>query len=272
MAAALEEKEDGRVARRFLGFEAPLSRRDSPALFGISFNCVGGPENAPIKIASRRFCVSFDSSAFFIWMLSAMVTKADLEPQKVLDSNGDTSARDVFVSVGYALSQWEHTEESLASLYSFLCGPRSTHAAFRSYGTLTATMPRRNIIRAAADVFFLTFPKPELSDRLDSLLGLYMDAGARRNEIAHGVVMGNTHHTIVNNVAAPLPTKWYLVPALHSTKKQSLQLQAEYRFSSGTIDKYVKAFDELHSAINAYRKDLIAHCESFPEKVREQYT
>lgn len=127
------------------------------------------------------------------------------------------------------------------------------------------------MIQAAAEVYFSTFPSDALSERLTSLLTIYCDAGARRNEIAHGVVMGDTSHTIVNKVAIPLSVKWYLVPALHSTKKQSLQLEAEYKFNSKTIDIYTKAFDSLHADVIEFRKDLIAHFESFPEKQREQY-
>ncbi|MGQ0455814.1 MAG: hypothetical protein ACT4OU_02000 [Hyphomicrobium sp.] len=153
----------------------------------------------------------------------------------------------------------------MAALYSFLCGPKSTHAAFRSYGTLTATGPRRNIIQAAADVFFLTFPSETLPKRLTDLLMIYGDAGGRRNEIAHGVVMSGP-------IPGPTGGQWFLVPALHSTKKTSLQLQAEYRFNSTIIDALVKAFDGLQSDIIAFRVDLIAHYDSFPEKLKAQYS
>ncbi|MBV6487247.1 MAG: hypothetical protein GHHEDOFH_01190 [Pseudorhodoplanes sp.] len=192
-----------------------------------------------------------------------MVTKKDFKSVP-LAPKGDSIAREVFLNVGYALSQWEHAEEMLASLYSWLCGPKMTHAAFRSYGTLTATGPRRNMLRAAADVFFMTFPSEALSDRLDDLLSVYIEAGARRNEIAHGVVMGGPQ-------PGPLAGQWFLVPALHSTKKNTLQLEAEYRFNSAIIDELAKKFDAFQADIIAYRNDLILHFDSFPEKDREQY-
>lgn len=192
-----------------------------------------------------------------------MVTRADfaLPP---LAAIGDGNADGVFLNVGYALSQWEHAEDVLASIYSFLCGPKSTHAAFRSYGTLTATMPRRNIIQAASEVFFLTFPSNTLPKRLSNLLTIYTDAGARRNEIAHGVVMGGPSPGATGG-------QWFLVPALHSTKKTSLQLQAEYRFNSSIIDGFAKAFNGLQVDIIAFRADLIEHYESFPDEVKAQY-
>ena len=193
-----------------------------------------------------------------------MVTRASFVSPP-LAASGYINAREVFLNVGFALSQWEHAEELLAALYSFLCGPKSTHAAFRSYGTLTATGPRRNVILAASEVFFLTFPSNTLPKRLSDLLSIYADAGARRNEIAHGVVMAGPS-------PGPTAEQWFLVPALHSTKKTSLQLEAEYRFNSQIIDGFAKAFDSLQADIIAFRVDLIAHYESFSESVRAQYT
>lgn len=201
-----------------------------------------------------------------------MVTRTDFRPRKTLDLHGDDTARDVFASVGYALSQWEHVEEMFASLFAFLCGPtKATHASFRAYGTLTATAARSKMIDAAAEVFFSKFPDATFKKRLADILLVYGDAGARRNEIAHGIVMGPALHKIENNVAIPLPTKWYLFPALHSTKKQSLDLRSEYRFNSGTIDTFAKAFDGLNADITAYKSDLIGFYQSFPETERAQY-
>ena len=199
-----------------------------------------------------------------------MVQRQDFtRPQP--DPKGDATARVVFVSVGYALSQWEHAEEVLASLYSFLASPaRNSHASFRAYGTLMATRPRRLMIEAAADVFFTNFPDPDLPSRLTALLTIYADAGARRNEIAHGVVMGSSKQTAQNSYDEVF-TDWFLVPALHNTNKTSNRLEAEYRFNSITIDRFAESFDKLIADIIDLKQQIVAFYQSLPQTLREQY-
>lgn len=127
------------------------------------------------------------------------------------------------------------------------------------------------MIEAAAETFFIWFPSQPLEKRLSDLLVIYADAGGRRNEIAHGIVMGEMTHTIVASVAVPNPTAWFLYPAYHNTKNRSFNQSPEYQFNCETIDEYSKAFDGLTADLDCYRRDLIAHHESFPQIQRAQY-
>jgi hypothetical protein len=49
-------------------------------------------------------------------------------------------------------------------------------------------------MKQAAGVFFQFFPDPEAELRFLDLFKLYQDGGARRNEIAHGMVMNGVNH------------------------------------------------------------------------------
>jgi hypothetical protein len=191
-----------------------------------------------------------------------LVQRADFARPNV--SSGDASAGDVFCSVGFALSRWEQAEEMFASLFAFLVSPtRSTHSAFRAYGTLTATASRKNMIEAAAAVYLVNFPEANLERRLKDLLTIYMDAGARRNEIAHGIVRGPVDQTG--------KTEWFLSPALHSSKKRNVNLQPEYRYNAAIIESFGKSFEGLLSDVSSLRQDFDTHFQSLPLAQRDQY-
>jgi hypothetical protein len=195
------------------------------------------------------------------------ITRKDLErPQP--DYLGAATDRELFVSVGKALTTWEHVEEQLAALYSFLASPsRYSHAAFRSYGTLTATRPRRLMIEAAAEIFFVTFPDAQFPAELTEILTIYSDAGARRNEIAHGV----SYEVSEDGPDDSVVIHHLLLPALHSTNKTDHRLMAEYRFNSKTIDRLTDSFDQLGLEVERFFSRLKEFYSSLPEGARAQY-
>ncbi|MBI3699525.1 MAG: hypothetical protein HY242_03655 [Afipia sp.] len=200
-----------------------------------------------------------------------MITRKDFD-RPDHDKVGDTTARETFTSVGAALSNWERLEEMLAAIYAFLSSPaHSTHASFRAYGTLTATMSRRKMINAAAEVFFLNFSNELLSAKLISLLTLYGDAGGRRNEIAHGVVMGNAETKLVDNKYEIVRMHWFLMPAIHNTNKNTVIMEREYALNSETIDRFSKLFDQLTGEFITYISELRAFYHSLPEDRRKNY-
>lgn len=156
-----------------------------------------------------------------------MTTKDILDPnpfaKPILAKQGNGTARDIYTAVGLALDRWEHCDVSFATLYSALVKPvGSNHTPMRAFGTINAPATRREMTWEACDAYFAVHKNDALKARTRHLLNLYKDAAARRNEIAHANVMGDMPHKIVNNVAVPLPTIWFLVPPLFATRKTKM--------------------------------------------------
>ncbi len=167
----------------------------------------------------------------------------------ILADQGDATARDIYTAVGFALDRWEHCETSFGVLYSsFLEAPEGNHALMRSFGTILASSTRAEMIRAACDAFCAFHKNEELKTQTRHLLNLYKDAAARRNEIAHAMVTGESPHKIVANRAVPLPTIWFLVPPLFATRKQELFAEGpKYRYSTRELGHFTSCFEELGS-------------------------
>ncbi len=176
-----------------------------------------------------------------------------------LAPRGDRVANKMLTSVGAALSAWEHCEKSFGTIYVAFAEPSNdTHVVPRTYGATLAAGMRREMIQAAAETYFAKFKIDSHSESLKALLTLYQSGAARRNEIAHGVVMSGP----------PTPNKasaYFLFPSLSSSPKQKLSRQdPKYRFNSRDINRYRKCFDELAARAREFEQGLRAIYSSLP--------
>lgn len=168
--------------------------------------------------------------------------------KSVMAAEGNATAREIYTSVGFALDRWEHCDTSFAVMYSALvCHPHDgTHVLMRAFGMINSPSTRHGMIVEANDAVFAQHPEHSLRKKVRSLLHLYQDAAARRNEIVHSMVMGESRAKVVNNVAIPLPTVWFLVPPLFATRKNEMHLAGpKYRYSTNEIDHFSACYETL---------------------------
>jgi hypothetical protein len=161
----------------------------------------------------------------------------------IYSNEGNFNAADVYTSVGFALSQWETSETQLGALCTVLMKPKGgNHVAYRAFGGVLASGSRRDMIIAAANAYFSILPNSDLSQSIKRLMGIYSEASRRRDEIAHGVVMGTP---LMPNVS----TLFFLVPSFYASKKHAPMpsFETTYRFGSKDLDHYAKCFAELGS-------------------------
>lgn len=106
---------------------------------------------------------------------------------------GDEDSDVLYAAIGRALSEWEHLEEELARIFSSLVVGGEGTAAERSYGAVATFRGRMDMIEAAAEAFFFLYPddRSSLGNDLHVLITSARSFGARRNEIAHGIVRHN---------------------------------------------------------------------------------
>jgi hypothetical protein len=153
---------------------------------------------------------------------------------------GNANADDVYQAVGRALSAWETTEEDFAALFNALITPlHMSFALRRSYGNIAAARGRNEIIGTAADVFFRNFPDKDLQTRLRALLKKYSDAGARRNEIAYGVVAGHVWESSKSF------SGFFLGPSFWNTNKRGVKLEPAYMYNVEMITNLTEQFVQL---------------------------
>lgn len=186
---------------------------------------------------------------------------------------GSSSAAQIYTDVGFALDRYEHLGTTFGVLYSAFVKPEgSNHTMMRSFGMITSSNNRREMIVAASESYFSVFNNEVLERRTRSLLKLFSDASARRNEIAHAMVMGEMRHRIVDQVAMPMPTAWFLVPPLFATRKQELHMRGpKYRYSSREIGYLTKCFEALDEAALDLVRLIREFHSSLPDQDRQAY-
>ena len=103
---------------------------------------------------------------------------------------GDPSAEKIATAVGLALSAWGNVEENLCILFGDLMSNRAPACGFmamRVYGSVNSSLVRRDMILAAAEVYFgFNWKWDDIQNPIKSLLGAVNEASMRRDDLAHG--------------------------------------------------------------------------------------
>lgn len=180
-----------------------------------------------------------------------------------LSQIGDKDPDAIFLAVGRALTAWEHTEANYAHLYGTFIKPMyASYSAKRSYGTVASARARKQLLTSASQVFFRNFPNAETKAAVGDYLKLYEEAGARRNEIAHGLLGGDrTEEGIFH----------FLVPGTWNSNKREMNLGVSYRYSSSDLKRYGEAFGALGSQVNDLCERVIDVFQAAPEKHRKRW-
>jgi hypothetical protein len=172
---------------------------------------------------------------------------------------GDSNPVAICCAIGSTLTTWEMTEVAYSYLFNMIVRPRhSSPAIRRAYGSIVSPRGRREAIEAAAEVFFQKFPNAGLEHELSEFIGIHRNASARRNEIAHGV--------IVSAHAA----SWYLEANEYSDKR-NVNRESPYAYTSTQITKIGSHYSSLRRDVEALRSTLKEHFQSSDPKARASY-
>lgn len=161
-----------------------------------------------------------------------------------LPNEGDEKDATTFEAAGRALSAWEAFELELSRTFGALIGAnRGLLPAIRAYGSVLTFRGRVDMVKAAAEVFFLVHQnEAKLKTELRELLKLAMLYSPRRNEIAHGIVLRYAQFLFADSRG------YCLGPAAYATSKQELSALAE-----GQIIQHSPRYCYTASEINAFR-------------------
>src|SRR6185437_4094323 len=193
-------------------------------------------------------------------------------PQNV--NQGDPEGGIVYKAVGYALTNWERAEEMLGGLYLRLV--RATEPSYdpirRAYGSIDSNSGRRKAIDAAAEAYF----GQDWNDddtrraflRLTEAVGW---ASKRRDDIAHGIVLGQ--------VMDDVHYGYFLFPPDYNTSRTNLfaevsdddplyHTMTKYRFTSEQVRSLGDKFRTLRDAVAHHSGLILSGPQTFIRAVK----
>lgn len=146
----------------------------------------------------------------------------------------DTDDTRLFEWLGRAINEWERVEFSLSTLYSFFVGD-TTLGSVRGYGEGRIYRERADILKRAAEKWFVQNSHQEFEGEFDRLMTAVTGFSDRRNEFAHGIVVEVSRFTFWRGrlpLASP-SSRWFLIiPPVQVARKQDDNGMPAYGFSS----------------------------------------
>ncbi|HXQ10711.1 MAG TPA: hypothetical protein VN805_06890 [Caulobacteraceae bacterium] len=172
------------------------------------------------------------------WSIPPVVKQGDAEPSTV------------WRAVGEALTNWEWVEGHLALLFNEMVSPATWSApAHRAYGSIVAYAGRADLIKSAAETFFLVHPDTAwLQAKFDTTMKLLGRASPRRNDIAHGIVQP----------LHPEGDGFALYPSFYATRRRDVAGLPAYAMSSVQIGRFGQQFFELQMPVKEIVDGLAA--------------
>ena len=150
---------------------------------------------------------------------------------------GDDLINKTWAAVGLALSQWELLELALATLRKFFLASIGDKIVFNYDDDVPlGFLARADEIERAAHSFFRRNPSQDNEAEFEALIYEARKLALRRNDIAHGVVVGSTK--------AGDAKGFYLTPALHVPKRYRGG-RAAYQYTSHEMLSFAESFNSL---------------------------
>lgn len=164
-----------------------------------------------------------------------MTSPWDVRPRQ---PSGDAVEATIYMNVGAALTQWEALESGLAELFDALVtgatsGLESNRAAFGAFRSVSSSSARTELVTSAAPRALMAWP--DLEAEVIAFLQRVARFGARRNEIAHGMVL---------NLAE---FGFYLCPNNLNPNKWSKAGEAKYQYIAADVRYYAEQFIDLRT-------------------------
>jgi hypothetical protein len=174
---------------------------------------------------------------------------------------GDSTPEPIWGAIGFALTKWERAEDILASIFRHAVDSDSA-AASRAFGAIQSHRGRSDALATAAEVYFAVHNvDKELQKDLALLLEHFGLASARRNEIAHAVLINIKTSTVEHNFLVPPEYNSRKFRAFEHDGESSAKFgafEAHYRYTSVDVFGIASKFDLLIDAATEFLRLLVA--------------
>jgi hypothetical protein len=189
-----------------------------------------------------------------------LLTSEDFSPPTTIPEGGDRKKDKIHLAVGRAIHQWEYVEHHLGELFGTLLGSVVPVGALRVYGSTTGFNARQQMLSTAADVLFHYHPNETLQTEFKRVTKtLCGPASGRRNEFAHGIVIGEHRRDRMH---------YFLVPPFMSSRKRDIDTMPSYKYTSKEIQPYIKKYAVLAGDVYLLRKAILDWRATWPSTGR----
>jgi hypothetical protein len=188
------------------------------------------------------------------------LTIEDFKSLTIIPEVGERRKDKIHLAAGRAIHQWEVVEHYLGALFGDLLGTTIPVGALRAYGAMSGFSARQQMLSQAAEAFFYYAPNEGLQVEFNRIVkSLCVNASARRNEIAHGLVVSQ------NKGAGE---SYFLVPSFHSTKKRSFAAEPAYQYTSKEIEIFTRKFRLLAGEVHRLSTECLTWHEAQKKRSR----
>jgi hypothetical protein len=148
----------------------------------------------------------------------------------------------------------------LGDLFGTLLGSTVPIGALRVYGATTGFSARQQMLIHAAEALFHYKKNQTLDDEFWRVVKRLCDpASGRRNEVAHGIVVGEDRRE---------RTHYFLVPPYLSAKKREFDTAPKYKYTSKEIEGFTKNYRLLAGDVYRLRKAIVGWRDTWPKTTR----
>ncbi|HUE10118.1 MAG TPA: hypothetical protein VMQ54_04240 [Steroidobacteraceae bacterium] len=172
---------------------------------------------------------------------------------------GDRRKNKIHLAAGRAIHQWEVVEHHLGQLFATLLGTAVPIGALRVYGSTTGYSVRQQmLIQAAMALFHYQANEALHAEFLRVVKQIGDPASGRRNEIAHGLVVGEHR--------PDHPMRYFLVPSYHSVKKRDFDAKPAYKYTAKEIEGFTNKYRLLAGEVHRLNMAISDWRATWPKK------
>lgn len=176
----------------------------------------------------------------------------DVSPRR---DKGDDNEDAIYLEVGRALSHWESLESAMAEFFDTLVSSQpSNRAAYSAFISVVSSSARTQLLEAA----FLRAIKQDdpIYAPCQDLIMQFGKFGARRNEIAHGIVYNLGESGMMLGPNNIMKHKWTDLG------------QAKFQYTAADIQHYRSQFVVLFTQVSHLRQALLERSSSATNRTK----
>ena len=172
---------------------------------------------------------------------------------------GDQDPEKTYAGVGHVMSEWESVEFNLARVYGVFVGGDAGGKALQEYGAPRIFASRLKALEQAAEAFFFRRCDQNIEGEFHLLTLRASGFSARRNDVAHGIVMNVSNITFFKeklHLAVSGEKQHLLVPTYYAKREHDGHGRPNYAFNAGQLRELASRLIDLGKDIVSFRSRL----------------
>ncbi len=179
-------------------------------------------------------------------MAKKLNAAAELKPwsRRPWPKRGNRSQARLYEAVGRALSEWERYDAVLSFMFSAFVTTKDFLAARRAYGSVRTFEGRCEMLRAAAEAYFIDHPDEALAARFKQIMTNSKNYSERRNDITHAAV-DHFRPEPPKKQKMPAPNTYALFPSFATFRNRDPDGTPTYCYTADELEYFRQEFFKL---------------------------